>query len=99
VSDKKRSPAYEAGYKAGGAIAEALTKVLHRMLRPHVGQIIEEMHERLEFDGECEDEDIPDCSTCEHHGDCPFEPGTVYEPPPGFLLVRPGPPPHPWSIN
>lgn len=57
------------------------------------------MHERLEFDGECEDEDIPDCSTCEHHGDCPFEPGTVYEPPPGFILVRPGPPPHPWSVN
>jgi hypothetical protein len=99
VKDRKHSRAYEAGYKAGAALVDTLTGLLHRFLRPHVGRIIEEMFERMQFEGECEDEDIPDCAHCEHHGHCPYEPHVPYEPPPGYVLLRPGPPPHPWDIN
>jgi len=72
---------------------------VHRLLRFHVGLLMEEMAERLEFEGECEDEDIPDCSDCEYHGSCPYEPGTMYQAPPGFILLRPGPPPGPHDLN
>lgn len=97
MKDRKLSPAYLLGKKVG----DALAGVVHRLLRPHVGRIIEEMHERMEFEGECEDEDIPDCENCAHHGGCPFEPGTVFEyppPPPGFVLVQMGPP-DPYRFN
>ena len=99
MTDRKRSSAYEAGYKAGGAIVDGLVRILHRVLRPHVGRIMEEMAARWEFEGECEDEDIPDCDGCDHHGHCPWEAQEPYTPPPGYMLVRPGPPPHPWDIN
>lgn len=72
---------------------------VHRTLRPYVGQLIEEMHEKLAFEGECEDEDIPDCDNCEYHGECPYEPHTIYQAPPGFLLIRSGPPPGPHDLN
>jgi len=80
-------------------IREKADAAVHRLLRPYVGRLMEEIVERWESDAECEDEDIPDCEHCEHSGHCPYEPQAVYEPPPGYILVRPGPPPPPWSIN
>lgn len=74
----------------------ALAGIAHRLLRPYVGRIIEEMHS-----GECEDEDVPDCESCAQHGVRPFEPGTVFQyppPPPGFVLIQTGPP-DPYRIN
>jgi hypothetical protein len=72
---------------------------VHKLLRPYVGRLMEEMAEKLAFEGECEDEDIHDCGSCEHHGDCPYEPQTIYQAPPGFVLVRRGPPPGPHELN
>lgn len=68
-----------------------LDRAVSYALRPYVGRLMEEMSAKLEFEGECEDEDIPDCLNCEHSGHCPWEPGLSYEPPPGFVLVRRGP--------
>lgn len=72
---------------------------VHKLLRPYVGRLMEEMAEKLAFEGECEDEDIPDCDACENHGSCPYEPHTMYQAPLGFILVRPGPPPGPHDLN
>jgi len=80
-------------------IRDRLDAAIHRLLRPYVGRLMEEMAEKLAFEGECEDEDIPDCDNCEHHGDCPWEPQTIYQAPPGFILVRRGPPPGPRDMN
>ena len=74
--------------------------VVHRLLRPYVGRLMEEMAAKWESEAECEDEDIPDCDGCEHEGDCPFEPGTIFEhrTPPGYILVKRGPP-NPFGTN
>lgn len=68
---------------------------VHRLLRPYVGNLMEKMA----FEGECEDDDLPDCDQCENHGHCPFEIGVSYQAPPGYTLVRPGPPPDPRNVN
>lgn len=69
--------------------------VVHRLLRPYVGRLMEKMA----FEGECEDDDLPDCEKCPDHGHCPFEVGVPYQAPPGYMLVRPGPPPNPHDVN
>lgn len=58
-----------------------LDRAVSHMLRPYVGRLVEELVAKLEFEGRCEDEDIPDCANCPHHGDCPWEPGTIYNVP------------------
>lgn len=71
------------------------------MLRPHVGRMMAQLAEEWEVD-DCPDADIPDaeeCAACEYHGHCPYEPGVVMEAPPGFVLVRSGPPPSPSDLN
>lgn len=80
-------------------LGRAYMAVAYRLLRPHIMSVLDEIAARWRFEGSCEDEDVPDCENCSHHGHCPYEPQVTYEPPPGYMLVRPGPPPHPWEIN
>jgi len=76
-----------------------LDAAIHRLLRPYVGRLMEKMAAEVTFEGECEDDDLPDCDACDQHGHCPFEVGEMYQAPPGFMLVRPGPPPDPRDMN
>ncbi len=53
--------------KLFGRLREKIDGVIHRLLRPHVGRIIERMTAEVY---ECEDEDVPDCEVCEHCDVC-----------------------------
>jgi len=78
-------------------LEDRVSGVIHNLLRPFVRRIVEQMLSEAEcgFD----EEDIPDCDSCEHQGECAWKSGAVYEPPPGFLLIRPGPPPGSEDLN
>lgn len=66
-------------------------EAIHRLLRPHVGRIIERMMTEEYACDEEADADIPDCEECEHRDDCPWD-----GPLPVFLEVQPfAPPPDP----
>lgn len=99
MKDRKLSVAYWLGRKVGETAARVINRF--RRSRDDLDVMIDAAMEMVASEAEClpEEEDIPDCEACVHHGHCPWEPQTMYEPPPGFILVRPGPPPHPWSIN
>lgn len=94
MTDRKLSPAYWLGRMIG----EGAGRAVHRLLRPYI-EAVEAAKQAAETECPPEDEDIPDCENCDNHGHCIFEPQAVYSPPPGYMLVRPGPPPHPWSVN
>lgn len=55
--------------KIVGRFREKAEEVIHRLLRPYVGRLIERMM------AECaeEDEDVPDCAACEHRHVCTDE--------------------------